>query len=289
MTKSTTCLQKNNVFQDLLRVGLLIAMCFGGFAPAFGEGLAIGITEPHRQTSLSPAVQGTIAKILVAGGDYVQPGETLLELDHSIENLERERKRIILEDQSELREVKVRIAVLKKQVTEGRVLSGTGAISIKQLEDEELALSAAEAQRDSLNAVKKQAEIDHKLASQYYRQKILTAPMAGVVTLVNGEVGETVRPQEILVKIVDVSKIRFVGTFPLSQDYRFKVGDETTIRLMQHGELIERQAIVTYVSPLADAASGLRELFAEVDNSDLKIIPGTAAELRPVIQKLSNE
>ena len=281
--------KKNRIAKNLSALSLLAFLYLDSDHMAFAEGLAIGITEPQRQISLSSPVQGVIKKILVVEGDHIKAGETLLELDHSIENLERERKRIVMEDQSDLKEVKARIEVLQKQVAEGRILARTGGISIKQVEDEELALSAAKAQLESLTASKKQAEIDHKLAEHYYQQKKITSPIAGIVTLVNGESGETVKPQETLLRIVDISKIRFVGTFPLSQNYRFKVAEEATIQLMQHGELIKRKATVKYVSPLADAASGLRELFAEVDNSDLKIVPGTAAELKPAIQKSKNE
>lgn len=264
-------------------------LCLCYISSAYGEGLAIGITEPKSQASLSFQVQGTIDKIFVTEGDQITAGEVLLELDRSIENLERQRKWIILKDQSELREVRGRIDVLAKQVSEGRILAETGGISVKQLEDEELALSAAKAQLESLIASKRLAEIDHNLAEQYFEQKQLTSPVTGVVTFVHGERGETIQPQETLVKVVDVSTIRFVGTFPISQDYRFMATEKAILRLMQHGEVIERRALITYVSPLVDAASGLRKLFAEVDNSDFKIIPGTPAELRSTNETPLNE
>lgn len=261
----------------LAALSLIAGMCFSTLTQA--NAVAIGVTEPRVQISLTMPVSGIVRLRKVHEGSQVVTGDLLLELDREIEALDMESKRIQAKDNAAITELEKRISILEKQVRNGRELLERGGISEKQIQDEELALAAARADLQSQRLVKKREKIDYELAVTYFNRRQLTSPITGTVTNVTISEGESVKPQEPLIVLVDVSRIKFKGTFSLIDTERFKVGDIAWLQVSQHGQTIMREASVTYVAPVADPASGLIEIIAEIDNEDRAIIPGTTAEL----------
>jgi len=253
------------------------------------DALAIGVTEPLRQITLSMSVSGVVETRSVSEGSQVASGDLLLELDREIEALEMESKLLIFEDQSAINELKERIGVLENQVERGRALVQRGGISEKQIEDEVLALAAAKAELEARIQSKRREQIDHALAQTYFDRRVLIAPIQGIVTEVNISVGETVKPQEPLITLVDVSRIKFRGTFSVADRKRFTVGDAAQLLVQQYGQQITKPATISYIAPIADPSSGLIEIIAEVDNRDHMITPGTTAELTALIGGNPNE
>ncbi len=250
-----------------------------GSSSAYADALAVGITEPLRQITLSMSVSGVVEKRSVSEGSQVAKGDVLLELDRTIEALEMDSKRLIFEDQSAIHELKERIRILEHQIERGRALVARGGISEKQIEDEILALTAARAELESRTQSKRREQIDHALAQTYFERRLLVAPIQGIVTAVNISVGETVKPQEPLITLVDVSRIKFRGTFSVADRTRFAVGDVAQLTVQQYGQQVIKPAIVSYIAPVADPSSGLIEIIAEADNHDGLMTPGTTAEL----------
>lgn len=248
-------------------------------ALAWAAASSTGITEPIATVTLSMPVTGQVKALAVSEGSRVARGDMLITLDRRIEALDRDSKRIALQDRSALVELEQRVAILKQQVAKAQAVLGAGGVSQKQVQDEEIALMTAQAQLLALRETKRREAIDLDLAQENYARRRLLAPIAGVVTQVKVAEGETVPPQEPLIVLVDVTQIRFRGSFSVDDPDHFRVGQEATLRWSQNGSVRERVAKVTYVAPVADPASGLIEVIALADNQDLQLIPGTTAEL----------
>ncbi len=237
-----------------------------------------GVTQALRDVKLAMTVAGRIEGVAVREGDRVRRGQLLLHLDRTLEELEVRRRRVLLEDDSRIQELKEKEKTLLSQVESLRPLLESGAVSRKQFEDEELALGAVAAERSTLLANKKREQVELDLAIENYERRHLRAPINGVVSKILLRLGESVGPNEPVVHVVDVSKVRFMGTLPSHSGARLKVGQSVTLKLGT--EMLTRQGRVVFVSPVTDAASGLIEVIAEFDNEDGSVRPGISGRLQ---------
>ena len=241
--------------------------------------VSLGITQALKEVKLGMTVAGRVDAILAHEGMRVRKGDLLLHLDRSLEELEVRRREVMLEDVAKLEELRVREQMLTEQINYARLLLESGGVSRKQVEDEELALQAAIAERKAIEYAKRREKVELELAREAYERRHMRSPINGVVTKILPRVGESVPPNEPVVTIVDISRVRFNGTFPSASSTRLHAGNVVTIRIQQEGKSLTRQARVTFVSPVADPSSGLVELIAEFDNPDGSVRPGMAGQI----------
>lgn len=263
-----------------LLAAVLIASSAGAPGLAWAQtDAAQGLTQALKEAKLSMTVAGRIDELLVKEGSRVRRGQFLLRLDRTQEELEVQRRRLLLEDHARLKELRQKEKTLREQVQQLPELLETGAISRKQFEDEELALGAVVAERKALEASKERERVDLSLAQESLERRHLRSPMDGVVTKVVLREGESVSPHEPVIHVVDISRVRFRGTVPSRLGARLRVGATVKIELGQDGQPLSRAGRVVFVSPVTDPSSGLVEVIAEFDNADGSVKPGISGRL----------
>lgn len=265
-------------FPRFFRVCLMMGLGVGS-ASAHAELLAPGITQALREVRLSLSVGGRIEKVLVTEGQTVKPGELLLYLDRDLEELEMRRRKILYEDNTKIKEFSQRRETLKSQVAEAHLLLDYGGVSRKQVEDETMTLQAVTSEHDTQIYSKRREKVELDLAKTAYERRHLRAPMGGVITKIFLRAGESVSSNDPLIALVDVSRVRFTGTFPVSAGLNVKAGQAVTVRLGQENSETRRQGTIVFVSPVADPASGLVEIMAEFENREGSIRPGISGYL----------
>jgi hypothetical protein len=240
---------------------------------------APGVTQALKDLKLSMTVAGRVEGMFVKEGDRVSAGQVLLHLDRSAEELEVKRRRLVLQDTARLQELGVKEKTLTEQVAALRPLLDTGGVSRKQVEDEEMALNAIASERKTLEAAKRREQVELDIALEAYERRHLRAPIDGVVTKLLMRVGESIAPHEPIIGLVNISRVRFMGTISAQVGARLKVGNTVSIKLGVDESAKTRSARVVFVSPVTDAASGLVEVIAEFDNADGSVRPGITGRM----------
>ncbi|MEN9329105.1 MAG: hypothetical protein RLZZ484_293 [Pseudomonadota bacterium] len=248
-------------------------------APTVTASSAPGVTQALRDVKLSMTVAGRIDGMMVREGSRVRQGQLLMHLDRTLEELEVQRRRLLVEDRARLDELKQKEKTLIEQVESLRPLLLTGGVSRKQVEDEEMALGAVAAERKALAASKERERVELSLAQEAYERRHLRSPMDGTITKVLFRQGESVGPHEAVVSVVDTSRVRFMGTVPSRAGVKLQVGSVVKIELGQDSQVRVRSAKVVFVSPIADPSSGLVEVIAEFDNADGSVRPGISGRM----------
>ena len=82
------------MLSTLLIIVCLLCVPFQAYARQFAGN---GITEPFRHATISSTVSGTISAINVKEGNFVRKGDTIVELDRSLESLEADRRKLVAE------------------------------------------------------------------------------------------------------------------------------------------------------------------------------------------------
>ena len=260
-----------------MAVVLLVLAVFA--SPVSAQLVVSGLTRARLDLKLSLPVAGRVEQLTVNEGDRVRKGDMILSLDKTLEALEVDRRKLLLDDSSKLNELRQREGVLREQVANARSLLTTPVISRKQVEDEEMVYRDVVAQLGGLEMAKKREKVEYELAQEALARRILRAPADGTIAKIHFRVGESLAANEPAVSLVDTSRARFVGTLPASAAAQLKVGMTARLELAREGGEIVRQARISFVSPLTDAASGLVEVIAEFNNADKVVRPGIAGQM----------
>ena len=157
-----------------------------------------GTVDACRRAGLSPPIGGQIALLAVADGDTVEQGQVLLELwnDDLLAQLDLAQEEA-LASQSRAEESCVIAAVARREADRLMSLREDGLASE---EDSERAVGNAQARAAACTAARDGTRVSAaqiKVAEAALVRTRLTAPFAGIIAEINGELGEFVTPSPI--------------------------------------------------------------------------------------------
>ena len=213
----------------------------------------IGITEPLEEVTLSAPVSGIITVQALKEGDFVKAGGTIFELDKKMEELELERRKVIVE-------------VKSNDVQSTKILfKSTKGVSKEELEKKESEYKLAMVERD--------------MAAEQLKRRVVTAPLSGTITEIFVDVGEGCQPLTPLVKVVDARQCIFVADVEPALGARIKVDQIIPLDIQNGTGSLHVSGKIIYLAPVVDAASGLLKLKAVFENPEGKIRPGVAGKM----------
>jgi RND family efflux transporter MFP subunit len=240
-----------------------------------------GLVQPLHDITLSTGVGGVVASRMVRPGSRVAARQVLMVLDDRLQAVEADRRRVIVQDDSELKATDERLRISRTLYEDAkRVFDRTGSISRDELMRLEADYLAAAGRLDQLKAQKEREKLEHHGAEQEKQMRQLVAPVGGVVTKVDIEVGEWAKPGEALIRLVDASTLVFKTNIPMAAVSGLKVGAVVPVLVEDGSRVAPVAARLTFVSPVADAASGLVEVRADIANPGSRLRPGSKAVLR---------
>jgi RND family efflux transporter MFP subunit len=224
--------------------------------PSFASdpGVVIGITEPVLDVTLSASVPGIVTARKFKEGDFVKEGETIIELDKRLEELELERRKLVLEARR-----------VDYEAT-ARLFHTTKGTSKEELEKKEYDY--------------KLAQVEHSMAAEQLRRRVVTAPLSGIVMPLPLEIGESCQPYQSLARVVDTRRCYFVANCEPRAAVGLKPGQEIKLEIDTGATVEPVSGTVTFLSPVADAASSLVEVKVLFDNPAGKIRPGLTGRLQ---------
>lgn len=241
-----------------------------------------GLVQPLHDVTLSSGVGGIVASRRVHPGSKVGAGQVLMVLDDRLQSVEAQRRRVIQEDNSELKATVDRVRIARGLYDDAqKVYDKTGSISRDELARLEADYLSAQGRLEQLQAQKQREKLEQQGAEQEKQMRQLVAPVSGVVTKVDIEPGEWAKPGEALIRLVDASTLVFKTNIPMAAVGGVKQGGVLPVLVEGDGARVAQvPARITFVSPVADAASGLVEVRASIANPGGKLRAGSKAVLR---------
>jgi RND family efflux transporter MFP subunit len=207
-----------------------------------------GYVEPYKILKVSVGEPGVISEMLVKEGDKVESGQVLARLD---------------------------IAALKADLDIGQAEEKLQAIRTERLE--KLATSNRSTE-DELDKAKTDLEIKQaqvRKIEAMIENRTLRSPVKGVVTEIKRDVSESVSAATPhVLTVVQIDKL--IANLFLSPERAkgLTVGQEALLKLQELPEPVK--AIVDFVSPVIDPASGTIRVKFVIDNPDGKYRAGVA-------------
>ncbi len=154
-----------------------------------------GTIKACRRAKLAPASGGQIVKLQVKEGDRVKQGQVLLE----IWNSELAAKRELAQQQMLTAEERRHEACIvadnaRRESRRMRQLVAKNFVSQKRSDDADAEALARQASCDAMIADVKRTKAQIQVVQSGLERTVLTAPFAGVVALITGEIGEYATP-----------------------------------------------------------------------------------------------
>src|SRR5262249_45564776 len=123
------------------------------------------------------------------------------------------------------------------------------------------------------------AAVEHDMAVEQLRRRQLISPLAGTITDVMLEVGESCQAYQPLARVVDTRRCYFVTNVEARHAAALKTGQVLRLEREAGSANLQVQATISFLSPVVDPASGLRRVKLLFDNADGKVVPGVAGKL----------
>lgn len=239
-----------------------------------------GLIVPRHDILVSAGVPAAVMQVQTEVGKRVKDGQLLIQLDDRLQALEAQRRRIIFEDESEIRAARDRVRILRPLAEDSRrAFQAGGSVSREEVSRLELDLSAAAARVEQLIAQKVREKSELDIAEQEKLLRRVVAPVSGVVTRVDLEIGEWAKIGEPVLQIVDadVCYLR-VAISPMALR-KLKLEQVLSIQFEPALKLAPVKGRISYLSPGVDAASGLVEMRVMFQNPGWRVPPGVKASV----------
>ncbi len=206
---------------------------------------------PSREIVLAAASAGALQERAVVEGSEVQVGDLIARIDDANEQLQ--------------------VSRLEK-VVEKRRFDAEGFAQLRRKD------MASETEARDARVEWDLSVIDLQEARQRLSQKQLHAPIDGVVTHLDKDVGEWVQAGEPVAELVHLDELHAVFFLPWSLAAQLQPGQPLTFRLSTDGPAddapVLHPARILFISPQIDGASGLLTCKAALDNTDRQLRPG---------------
>lgn len=237
-----------------------------------------GITRCAADLALGLSVAGRIAEVKVREGQVVRPGDVLMRLDQSAEQLDVERRRVQWQGTAEVTLAQARKETAEAQLAAARrVYKESQGISREELDNRELVMTNALSELERLKTSKEMERLDYLTAKENLERRTLHAPSPGIVTRLVKLNGESVQAHETALRLCDLSSIQFVVNVPAQASEQLRQG--ATVSLQVGQPPVPTRGRLTFVSPVVDAASGLREVKIDLIQPGPQVRPGVPASL----------
>jgi len=255
-----------------------------------------GTIKACRRAGISPSIGGQIATMPVKEGDSVKPGQLLMELWNQDQMAQLE----LAASEADAAEANATQTCIRADVAL-RESNRLKQLRRKNLASDEAADKAdgeARAQRAACNAAratKKVSEAKIHLVESELERTRLTAPFAGIVAEVNGEIGEFVTPSPVgiptppAVDLVDISCLYVSAPIDEVDAPQIRVGMPAKISLDAMANRIFAGKVRRIAPYVLEVEKQARTVDVEVDflcpEECEQMLPGYSADIEVIIRE----
>jgi HlyD family secretion protein len=246
---------------------------------------ATGRVQPESEVKISANVSGRIERLGVAEGDSVRLGQLLVEIDRTRYGaLVREAEAGLRSARAQQRLEAANVEQAKREYERQLRVHEQGLASAGTLETAETTRKVAEARLDAAREAVQSAQALLAQVRDDLSKTTILAPMGGIITRVNVEVGEMVlgTSQNVgttIMTLADLNRMEVMAEIDESEVIKLALGDSTTIEV----DALPEQVFQGVVSEIAHSATTRgRGTAEETTHFEVKVaVLGEVEALRP--------
>jgi membrane fusion protein (multidrug efflux system) len=236
------------------------------------------VAKPLEIAELSTPSDGALVSLNVREGDQVQQGSLLAVTDDRIAAASCRVAEAGASREASLAVAKAKQTLAAQYLERIKQTFSEKAASGLELDEARSRLEEARAMLLEGYELKREAKAKLDLEQARLDDHRLMAPFSGTVTRIKKHVGETLTRDDVLMTLVNLSRLRAELNVPLQYIDHFPTSSTTRlIASLPNQPLL--QATVVHVDPIIDAATNTFRIVVEIDNSDQLLPAGFAIRL----------
>jgi RND family efflux transporter MFP subunit len=257
--------------------GLAIVFCFPIMSWASSFECLI---EPNQVVEVRSSTEGIIEKVNVKRGDRVKVGETLVELESSVEQSAAEMAKYRSQMEGRIASSKNRLEFATKKLNRTKELQKQNFVSAQAADEAEAEKKIAEGELKDAVENQELAKRDYQHAIDLLNRRILISPLNGVVVdrmLNPGDLAEAGTGRKPILKVAQIDPLLVEVALPLEAYGKLRVG--MTGMVTPEGLKGHYSALITVVDSVVDAASGMFGVRLELKNRKASIPGGIRCQV----------
>jgi HlyD family secretion protein len=201
---------------------------------------ASGVIQPKRKVDISADISGRVIELAVVEGQTVNKGDLLLRIDPTqYEAIVRRSESAVAQARAQSAQSRANLAQAENAARRSEQLASGDAklISNQELEQARTQLRVSQAQDEASRFAVAQTEASLSEAKETLRKTTIIAPMAGRVTRLNIDEGETAvvgtmnNPGSLLLTVADLSVMEASVKVDETDVPRLAFGDSATLKI----------------------------------------------------------
>lgn len=232
-----------------------------------------GVIRPLHRIKLNSQVTGKVRTILIREGDRVRKGDTLIELDDTLQRAAVEKAALQAHDVAKSKTAELRLSEARVVLEQMRSAFKKEAAAEWEVRRAELQVKLAEMEVKA--EVEEKAKNEVLLAAEKERlaMHLIKAPVNGSVRKILAEPGQTVSASDPVVEVVDLSYLKAEFYLPINWYGRLRVGKSYALRAGTPVNRIIKAKLETADKALDSASQTFRAVF-KLPNSNNSLPSG---------------
>lgn len=254
-----------------------------------------GTIQAERRAKLAPATGGQVHRLHVREGDRVEADQVLLELwSEDLQAQLELTRRQVAQSEALAESARLRAELAEREAARMQQLKQEQIISEDAIDKVRSGAQAARADQVAAAAQAKVRQAEIATIEAALQRTIVTAPFAGVVAEVNGEVGEFVTPSPVgiptppAVDLIDDSKLYASAPIDEVDAAAVRVGMDVRITLDAFGKRPFAGRVRRIAPYVLDREKQARTTDVEVDfvelPEDVHLLAGYSADVEILLQ-----
>jgi RND family efflux transporter MFP subunit len=264
-----------------LPAALLLVALVAGLAAAQPAGRPAEfecLIQPRETVAIAPPVQAIIDRVNVDRGDLVREGTVLVTLESSMERAAVAVARARHEQQSAILSAKTRLEFGVRRYDRTLEMFKKELVPLKEMDEAETGKILAEHGILEVNEGQRVAKLELDRAEAALALRTIRSPVTGIVTDRLQSPGELADKAPIL-KLARINPLRVEVFVPVAMLGRIRAGTRAEV-VPEAPANTPREATVTVVDRVVDAASGTFGVRLELPNPDNQLPAGLKCRVR---------
>jgi RND family efflux transporter MFP subunit len=236
------------------------------------------LAEPAQRVQIGTPVTGLLASVDVGRGALVMPGDIVARLESTVEQANVALARAQAEADEAVQAQQTRLTLAEADLGRSQKLVSSGSVATSKVEELQANVEIAKRDLDTEKRKILLAQIELQRQQALLDRQSIRSPIKGFVAEQSLRTGEFVRQDSPIMTIVQIDPLYIEAYVPVSLWGKIIVGTRGSIILNQPDQQ-RRDAAVTVVDKVFDAASGTFGVRLELPNPDDQIPAGQRCQV----------
>ncbi len=263
-------------FSWLPRFVLGLVVC-GSATDLFGE-IVEGFTEPFRSIRVASGESGIVSRVFVHEGEAVAAGQQLVLLDDEVHRMLLEIAKQQMDATGRVNSTRAEVELHQSRYTKLAELRQAGQAYQQEVDRARADVEVAQGRLLAIEEELALRKLEYKKFAVQLERRTVTAPVAGVVTVLTKNIGEYVSPVDPeVVTLVQLNPLR--ATFLMNRSLSTKVHVGALVTIAFTDSTLSAPGVVEQVSELTDPESGTVPVRIRIENQEGKYRSGERCTL----------